>query len=160
MKLKNISTALYLIINLIAFTMSMVFLSAGEFFPYHAEASGMGWSEIPTGLQLVLMSLIRLAGLGWLVFSLILGFLTVYYYHIRNEIMAYFIIPALIIVYFGGVFGITFYVSLQTHANTPWTSSIGIIITDILAFVCSMLSWRLSQGQNKGNARKMTKTEA
>lgn len=153
MKLKNIfkhiSTALYLLINLVAFTMSMVFLTSREFFPYHAEASGMIWSEIPSGLQLVLLSLIRLAGFGWLVFALGLGFLIIYCYHIRNDVLSYFTIPALIFIYFSGVFGITYYVYIQTHANTPWTSSIGMIITDIIAFACSMISWRLSKAQHK-----------
>ena len=153
MKLKNIfkyiSAGLYLSISLVAFTMSMVFLTSQEFFPYHAEASGMIWSEIPSGIQLVLLSLIRLAGLGWLVFALGLGFLTIYYYHIKNNALAYFIIPVLILIYFGGVFGITYYVFIQTQANTPWTSSMGMIITDIIAFACSMVSWRLSKVHQK-----------
>lgn len=147
MKLKTISTVLYLVISVIALAMSMVFLGAGEFFPYHAEASGLKWSEITPGLQLVLMSLIRLAGLGWLVFALGLGFLTTYCYHIRDGRVVRFVIPGLILIYFGGVFGITFYVYLQTRAATPWTSTVGVIILDILAFACSMLSGRLRKGQ-------------
>lgn len=44
----------------------VMFMVRSEFMPYHAEAVGMRWPEVPRPFQTLIMALLKLAGGAWL----------------------------------------------------------------------------------------------
>jgi hypothetical protein len=77
-KARLASTVLYLLVVLITVGMGIRFLTAGEYFVYHAQASGMGWSAVDPGLQIVFMALFKMCGAGFLTVSLCLLLMVIF----------------------------------------------------------------------------------
>jgi len=123
-------TTVRLVLELAALTMlfgidmalALRFLTAKAFFPYHQAASGLAWSEVPGGLQAVLLAVLRVGGLGLLVLALAQLAAAVALVTFGATLVAWLALLSSV-VYWVGMFLVTFGVHRRSGANTPWRAS-------------------------------------
>jgi hypothetical protein len=123
---------------MVMLAMASRFLTATEFFPYHAEASGLQWGDLQPGLQTVILALLRVAGAGWLTGSVALIVLLAVPFARRDEGWSYVAIPALALIFWGITFATTLHVAMTTAANPPWQASLFCVG---LTLASALLAW-------------------
>ncbi|MGD0710444.1 MAG: hypothetical protein ABR968_04625 [Bacteroidales bacterium] len=137
--LKMIPVALYIIVGVISLLMAYKNLFAVKFLPFHQKASGRQWNEIEYPLKLVIISLIRLAGLGFLVIAILLLVFPVVNYFEPNTFYKY-TIPVIALIYCSGLFIINYVLYSKTKAKTPWKGSLYAMFIIILGIIISIFS--------------------
>jgi hypothetical protein len=120
--------------------MASAFLTATEFFPYHAAASGIEWQNVEPGLQTVLLAVFRICGAGWLTVAVALVLLIVFPFGKRDEGWSYVAIPLLSLIFWGITFGTTMHVAMTTPATPPWRGSLICIAVTLLSTLLAGLS--------------------
>jgi uncharacterized protein involved in cysteine biosynthesis len=141
-RLKYLALAGYAFVALVMLIMASAFLTATEFFPYHAAASGLEWGEVELGLQTVLLAVFRICGAGWLTVAVALVLLLVFPFGRRDEVWSYFAIPLLSLIFWGITFGTTLYIARTTPATPPWAGSLVCIGITLLSALLAGLSRR------------------
>jgi hypothetical protein len=133
---KTIAFAVYLlgVIALIGFGVS--YLLCQTIMPYHKEAIGMEWTDIPVALQFLLQALIKAAGGGFLVTGVAVLIIMVIPFR-NGEKWPIWAIPLLVALWtvptaYGG-----FQAAKGTEASIPWW---GLAVVLALAVVGSLLS--------------------
>ena len=135
----------YALVALVTLGMASAFLTATEFFPYHAVASGTAWADLEPGLQTVILTVFRVCGAGWLTVGIALVLLIVFPFARRDEGWSYAAIPLLSLIFWGIVFATTLHVARTTPATPPWTGSLICILLTLLSALFSGLSRRRTQ---------------
>ena len=108
-------------------SVSLRFLLSKEFFPYHAEVTNLKWSDVPNEFRILIIALMRMAGFGILVISLLLLGASVFNFWDSSSIIK-FSIPVVGLVFWSGSFTVTFGVFQKTKANTPWQGSLLCVV--------------------------------
>ncbi len=116
---KIIPILLYFIIGVISMVMAVKNLFSTEFLPFHEKASGKPWDEIDNSLKLVILTLLRLAGLGFLIIAVLLLVFPIINYFIPNNFYKYSI-PIVALLFCTGLFVINYVLYKKTIAVTPW----------------------------------------
>ena len=139
-RLKYLALAGYAFVALIMLIMASTFLTATEFFPYHAAASGLEWKALDPGLQTVILAVFKICGAGWLTGSVALIVLLVFPFGRRDEVWSYFAIPVLSLIFWGITFATTMHIATTTPATPPWKGSLFCIGLTLLGALSSWLS--------------------
>jgi hypothetical protein len=127
----NTKTTIALLCYLVALAgpliFGVMFLARSEFMPYHADAVGMRWPEVPRPFQTLIMALLKLAGGAWLtvaVAELVLLFVPFR----QGARWAVWAIPSLGLLHYAGVCVAMAHVTLNTSATPPWAPTIASIV--------------------------------
>jgi hypothetical protein len=136
--LKLIPAVLYIIVGIISMIMAYKSLFSDKFLPFHEKASNKIWDEIESPLQIVILTFMRLTGLGFLIVSILLLIFPIINYYCPNRIYEYFI-PGLALVFCSGLFLINYSLYRKTKANTPWKGSLYAMIALISGIIISIL---------------------
>jgi len=139
-RLKHLAIAGYGIVALIMLLMASRFLTAEQFFPYHAAASGLEWADLEPGLQTVVLAVFRICGAGWLTVSVALAVLIVFPFGRQDEGWSYYAIPLLSLIFWGITFATTMQVAMTTPATPPWRGSLFCIAITLLSALCAGIS--------------------
>ena len=137
--LKLIPAVLYIIVGIISMIMAYKSLFSDKFLPFHEKASNKIWDEIESPLQIVILTFMRLTGLGFLIVSILLLIFPIINYYCPNRIYEYFI-PGLALVFCSGLFLINYSLYRKTKANTPWKGSLYAMIALISGIIISILT--------------------
>jgi hypothetical protein len=137
--LKIIPILLYLIVGVISMVMAVKNIFSDKFSPFHEKAANKKWDEIDNSLRLVILTLLRLAGLGFLIISILLLVFPIVNYFIPNEFYKYSI-PVIALIYCTGLFVINYLLYKKTKANTPWKGSLYAMIALIAGIIISILN--------------------
>ena len=140
--LKILALTGYACVALITLAMASVFLTATEFFPYHAAASGIDWVDVEPGLQTVFLAVFRVCGAGWLTVGIALALLIALPFGSGDQRWSYFAIPLLSLIFWGITLGTTVYVATTTPANPPWAGSLACIALTVVSATLAALSRR------------------
>ncbi len=133
-----IPVLLYLLIGVICLLMAFKNLFSTEFLPYHEKAAGKEWGGIEDSLRLVILSFLRLAGLGFLVVSILMIVCPIVNYFAPNMLYKY-LIPVVALIYSIGLFVINYLLYKGTKAETPWKGSIYAVLVILTGIVISIL---------------------
>ena len=137
--LKIIPVTLYVVVGAISMAMAYKNLFAAKFLPFHEKVSAKQWNEIENPLKLVIISLLRLAGLGFLIISILLLVFPVVNYFEPNTFYKY-VIPIIALIYCSGLFIINYVLYSKTKAKTPWKGSLYAMLIIILGIIISILN--------------------
>lgn len=137
--LKILPVALYIIVGAISMVMAYKNLFAARFLPFHEKASAKQWNEIENPLKLVILSLLRLAGLGFLVIAILLLVFPVFNYFDPNAFCTY-AIPLTALIFCCGLFIINYMLYSKTKAKTPWKGSLYAMFIILLGIIISSLN--------------------
>lgn len=137
--LKFIFLSLLGILTLISIFYFIKYFFTTEFMPYHAEAIGCQWFEVPNNFKPLLLTLLKMTSLYFLVMGLFLiGFFIQYFSHkeFTIEVPLWGSITSTLMTY------IVYSLHCQTGANTPYIlsgiSCLIFISTFIIGFVIKM----------------------
>ncbi len=114
------------------------YASASQFMPYHREAVGIVWQEVPANTRVLLLGLIHLVGacilcLGWtLSFILCTSFR-------RAERWADWTVASALLIFTASGIWITHAVAAQTGAHTPWRTLGWVLIANLVATLICVL---------------------
>ena len=136
--MKIVDSVLFLIVGLITFIIGLRFLLSKRFFNYHREAIGLEWDDINKSIQLIILAIMKMAGIGIVCLSVLIityPFLVFTY----DNIFVKYLVPIISLIFWTGTFGITFKVHKKTKANTPWKGSLFSIILIFIAILISIL---------------------
>ncbi len=125
---------IYLIIGAINIVLGATYFSSKEFLSYHSQAVGAPWQEVNSGLQTVILALMKVAGGGWLV----LGFFTVILALAAfktSSAIARWSLPTGTLIFYSASFAATWGVYQKTGASTPWGQSLAMIGFALVALV-------------------------
>ncbi len=135
--LKIIPIVLYLIIGLISLVMAYKNLFSDKFLPFHEKAVDKPWNKIENPLKLVILSFMRLTGLGFLILSILLIVCPIVNFFNPNTFYK-FAIPAIALIFCTGLFINNFLLYKKTKADTPWKGSLYAIFIIITGIIISM----------------------
>jgi len=137
--LKIMPIMLYMIVGVISMVMAIKSLFSNKFLFFHEKVASKTWDEIDNPLKLVILTLLRLAGLGFLIIAILLLAFPIINYFIPNKIYKYSI-PIIALIYCIGLFVINYFLYRNTKADTPWKGSLYAMMTIIAGIIISMLT--------------------
>ena len=136
--LKIIPVLLDIFVGIISMIMAYKNLFSDRFLPFHEKAANKKWEEIESSLQLVILTFMRITGLGFLIVSILLLVFPIFNYFIRNRFYE-FSIPVLALIFCIGLFIINYSLYRKTKVNTPWKGSIYAVFAIIVGIIISIL---------------------
>lgn len=134
--LKIIPVGLYLVVGVISLVMAVKNLQATTFLPFHEEIAGKPWSEIDDSIRTLIISLLRLVGLGFLTTAILMIVWPVADYlnpSAFNEVL----IPGVALIFCGGLFVVNYTLFKKTKAHTPWQGSLIAAVIIVIGMVLS-----------------------
>jgi hypothetical protein len=132
-------TALSVFVSLVSLRMAVKGLSAKEWLPFHEAAAAADWSLLTPRLRLLLLFMVRMAGLGFLVLFLLLATVPVYLAW-NPDPMTGLAIFGIGIIYCVGLGILTRWLHRKTGAGTPWKESFGAAGVLALAALLSVVA--------------------
>ena len=137
--LKIAPIALYMIVGVISMVMAFKSLLADKYLTFHEKAAGKTWNEIEGPLKHVILSLLKLGGLGFLIISILLIVCPVVNYFIPC-IFDKYAVPSIALVYCAGLFVNNFLLYRSTKADTPWKGSLYAVFIIAAGIVISVFN--------------------
>ena len=134
-----ISNSIDFLVGLICLLMAYKSMFSGKFLPFHEEAYGKSWETIDLKLQSVILTIMKISGLGFLVVGLLLTIFPIVNLFKMGS-FSEFEIPAVAIVYSLGLFFFNYSLYKKTNASTPWKGSILIAIVMLFSLVILLVS--------------------
>lgn len=129
-----VPVVIYSVVGIISMAMALKTMSSRKYLPFHEQAAGKSWGDIEPPLKPVILSLMRLGGLGFLVTGILLVTCPVVSY-ITGETFYKYFIPGVALVFCCGLFFINYRLYRITTAETPWKGSLYasfLILTGII----------------------------
>jgi hypothetical protein len=135
---KIIPVCLYMIVGVISLTMAYKNIFANRIIPFQEQAAGKSWNDIEKGVQFVIITLMKVSGLGFFVVALLLMIFPVVNYFDNNSFVQY-AIPVISLLYCFGLFLFNYHLYIQTKVNTPWKRSLYAAIIISVGLILSSL---------------------
>jgi hypothetical protein len=133
-----ISVALYFIVGVICLVMAYKSIFSKKYLPFHEKAAHKAWDNIDKPLQYVILTILRVSGLGFLVVGLLLIiFPSVNYF--RPDTFVKYSIPVIALIYCIGLFLFNYYLYKKTEADTPWIGSIVAMVIILIGIIASSI---------------------
>jgi hypothetical protein len=146
---KVISVILYLFIVFITASLALRFVTAKEYFSYHAQAAEISWSAVDPGLQVVYLAVFKVCGAALLAVCVGVLFMIVIPFAKNSHKWSYYAIPMVCMLFWSITLATTWHVTTTTPATAPWGGSLFCVVMILVAFVSSLLGGLKS---SKGNA--------
>ena len=119
--------------------MTVKSLFSSKFLPFHEKAANKQWNEIDNPLRQVILTLLRLGGLGFLVMSILLLVFPIINYCTPSDFYKYSI-PIVALIFCTGLFVINYLLYMKTKADAPWKGSLYAMLAIITGIIISILS--------------------
>ncbi len=129
-----IPVILYFILGVVCLIMAFKCFLSDKYLPFHEKAAGKLWDEIENPLKSVILSFLRLSGLGFLITAILLLVFPIVNFIYPNIFIKYSI-PVLALIFCTGLFINNYRLFKKTGTITPWKGSLyamGIIIVGII----------------------------
>jgi drug/metabolite transporter (DMT)-like permease len=136
--LKIVPVLLYMFVGMISMVMAVKNLTSVRFLPFHEKAANKRWDEIDDRFKLVILTFMRLTGLGFLILSILLLVFPIINYFNPNKFYKYSI-PVLALIYCSGLFVVNYLLYRNTSAVTPWKGSLYAMLAIIAGIIISVL---------------------
>ena len=130
----KLALGIYLIFGAVDVALGATYFSTKQFMSYHAEAIGASWQELDTGVRVLILALLKLAGGGWFALGVITIALSWVAFKTRNAV-ARIVLPVTALLSWSASFAATWEVYQATGALTPWVPSLAMLGLAMLAFV-------------------------
>lgn len=127
----------YVLVLVVVALFGAIYLFRPQFMPYHADAVGIPWPEIPRPFQILILALMRTVGGAMLATSVALAAI-LYVPFRRAETWAKYVLLAGVLVWGIPTLYATLYVRASTPAEPPWIATGTAIATALVAFFLSL----------------------
>jgi hypothetical protein len=136
--LKIIPLVIYFFIGAVSAVMALKLLLSGTFLPFHEAAYGKPWEGIEKHLQIVIITLMKISGFGFLTIAFLLIIFPIYNYYQPNLFLKYSI-PLIAFIFCSGLFIVNFNLFKKTKAQTPWKNSLIVMILIVMSIIISSI---------------------
>ena len=136
--LNIVSTLIYILVGIICLLMAFKSMFSKKYLPFHEEAAGISWDSIDKPLQNVILTILRISGLGFFIVFLFLVVCPSVNYFKPNPFIKYST-PIISSIYCFGLFLFNFSLFKQTKAKTPWIGSLIALFLILISFVISII---------------------
>lgn len=126
----KLALILFTIVGISHLIFGIVYVTANEFMPYHAQALNVNWNSLEDNYKTLFLALIRLAGAGGLVAGLVNLTLVTYLYHRVEYRLIWLLIVTSLIFQF-----MTNYVVYYVFKNTLGDPPLLMVSTGSLIFI-------------------------
>lgn len=133
-----LTIGIYGFVGVISLIMAYKSLFAKKYLVFHEKAASIEWTKIDKRLQYVILTLMRISGLGFLVIALLMLVFPIVNYFIQDEFVR-FSIPFLAFIFCSGLFIINYSLYKFTKSMTPWKGSLFAMIAIIAGVILSVL---------------------
>jgi hypothetical protein len=133
-----VSTLIYILVGIICLLMAYKSILSKKYLPFHEEAAGKSWDSIEKPLQNVILTILRISGLGFFIVFLFLVIFPSLNYFKPNPYIKYST-PIISSIYCFGLFLFNFLLFKQTKAKTPWIGSLIALSLILISFVISII---------------------
>ena len=128
---------LYFILGIVCSIMAFKTISAKKYLRFHEEAAGKPWDNLDEPLKPVILSFLRLSGLGFLVMAILLIVCPFVNLLTPNSFYEY-AIPVIGLIFCTGLFLINYSLHRKTKVDTPWKGSLYAMILLIAGIIISV----------------------
>jgi hypothetical protein len=136
--LHGFALVLYLFDTALLLRFASIYLLRGRAMPYHLEAMGCTWDEVPPGSQLVVVALMRAAGSAYLALSSMMGAVTVLGLGRVPWANGALLVGGLTLLV--PLAAVVAQVRRQTGAHSPIVSTVSGLVVLVAAFCCELLA--------------------
>jgi hypothetical protein len=132
------STILYFILGIVCFLMAIKSILSKRYLPFHEEASGKSWDSIDKSLQYVIITILRISGLGFFIIFLVLTILPIFNYFRPDPFIKYFV-PIISFIFCSGLFLFNYLLFKKTKAKTPWIGALIAMLVILISFLLTII---------------------
>jgi hypothetical protein len=136
--LQSASAILYLLVGALSFVMAWKSMLSRKFLLFHEAAAGKPWESIDPGVQTIIITLLRISGLGFMAIGLLLTISAVVTYFSPNPVLK-FVGPAISLLFCIGLCVINYQLHARTKTGTPWKGSLYAAIAVLAGIALSAL---------------------
>ena len=136
-KIKLVVVLLYSMVVLITAVAGLQFMTATEYFDYHASAAGMEWTHLNPDLQMLILSGFKVTGAGFLTVALNLTLMILFSFTKHAKSWSGIAIPLVGLVFWSVVLSTTLLVFSATGADAPWGDSLFCVIALLVGLFIS-----------------------
>ena len=133
-----VSVLIYFLVGMICLVMAMKSMFSKRYLPFHEEAADKNWDNIEKPLQNVILTILKISGLGFLIVFLILTIFPIINYFKPNLYIKYSV-PIISFIFCFGLFIFNFRLFKQTKAKTPWKGSLIVMIIITISLIISVI---------------------
>lgn len=139
MELKDIiSSIIYLIVGLISLKMAWKNMSSKRLISFNEKISNTPWDEVDENLRRVILSMMKIIGVGFLIVGMML-FMEPIVLYFTSSLYMRSILPILSITFSFGLLFINYNLQQKTDRNTPWKLSLVSVIMLITGLILSII---------------------
>lgn len=121
--LEILSVAVEFLVGLICLFMAFKTITAKKFLPFHEQANGGSWETVNPQLQSVILTILKISGLGFMIVGLLLIIFPAAGYLLATPFIRYEA-PVLGFIYSVGLYLFNYKLFQKTNAATPWKASL------------------------------------
>lgn len=136
-KTKLIAVLLYSVVVLITAGAGLQFITATQFFDYHAQAAGVEWSSLNPDLQMLILAGFKVTGAGFLTVALNLALMILFSFTKHAKSWSGVAIPLVGLVFWSVVLSTTLLVFSATGAAAPWGASLFCVMALLVGLFIS-----------------------
>ena len=134
---KLIAVLLYSIVVFITAGAGLQFMTATQFFDYHAQAAGVSWSSLNPDLQMLILAGKKVTGAGFLTEALNLALMILFSFTKHAKSWSGVAIPLVGLVFWSVVLSTTLLVFSATGAAAPWGVSLFCVMSLLVGLFIS-----------------------
>ena len=135
----KIAFVLNILVSIALIAFSLRYLLSSQIMPYHLQVIGRSWNDFDPRLQMMLLGLLQLGGIGQLSTGLTLGVLTLIPFR-RGQRWAYWAIPMIGFIYGAPIAYGAYALHRSTQATTPWKPVVIILLVLVVAYLLTLRS--------------------
>jgi 4-amino-4-deoxy-L-arabinose transferase-like glycosyltransferase len=135
---KIIPLVLYLFIGIVALLMAYKSFFSSRFLPFHEQAAGKSWESIDQGVQIVIRTLMKVSGLGFLTVALFLIIFSIVSFFSQYSLVQC-LLPGIALLFCLGLFVVNHQLAVQTKAKTPWKGSLTAAVFIGIGIILSLM---------------------
>ena len=139
--LQVLPICIYMLVGIVSIIMAFKSIFSTKFLPFHERAAGLSWDALESGLQSVVLALMKVSGLGFLVVALFLMLVPIISYGNSNMLLQ-LAVPSISLLFCVGLFLINYQLQIKTGANTPWKGSLYAATLIVIAIGISFVPSR------------------
>jgi hypothetical protein len=133
-----VATGLYFILGIICLIMAVKSILSKKYLPFHEEAACKPWESIDKPIQNVIITILRISGLGFFIVFLVLTIFPIINYFRPDPFIKYSI-PIISFIFCSGLFLFNYILFKQTKAKTPWIGALIGMFVILISFLFSII---------------------
>ena len=133
-----VTVVVYFILGIICLIMASKSIFSKKYLPFHEAAADKQWDKIDERLQYVILTILKISGLGFFVVFLLLAVVPVFNYFNPDPVIK-FLVPAIAFIFCLGLFIFNFQLYKKTNVRTPWGGSLMVMIIILVNLILSII---------------------